>query len=330
MNRAKVKAEDYINFLIATPKVCSATEAERVQPEQSEKVAHDAYTRLLQRIEPDANELWKESEREVDKGRGILVIDDTTLDKPYSKKIELVSRHWSGKHHEVVKGINLITLLWTDGDRHIPCDYRIYDKANDNLTKNDHFQQMLAVAKSRGFQPQCVAFDSWYSSLPNLKLIRSYGWIWLTRLKENRQVNPDKIGLQSISKITINPIIGSIVQLQGYGLIRVFKIVATDGNIEYWATNKLEMTDLERVKYAGYAWTIENYHRGIKQFTNIERAMVRSARAQRNHIGLALRAFLRFEFHCFRTGISWFEAKHSIIRNAVKAYLSNPWYSLTA
>jgi hypothetical protein len=330
MNRAKVKAEDYINFLIATPKVCSATEAERVQPEQSEKVAHDAYTRLLKRIEPDANELWKESEREVDKGRGILVIDDTTLDKPYSKKIELVSRHWSGKHHEVVKGINLITLLWTDGDRHIPCDYRIYDKANDNLTKNDHFQQMLAVAKSRGFQPQCVAFDSWYSSLPNLKLIRSYGWIWLTRLKENRQVNPDKISLQAISKITINPIIGSIVQLQGYGLIRVFKIVATDGNIEYWATNKLEMTDLERVKYAGYAWTIENYHRGIKQFTNIERAMVRSARAQRNHIGLALRAFLRFEFHCFRTGISWFEAKHSIIRNAVKAYLSKPWYSLTA
>jgi putative transposase len=35
-------------------------------------------------------------------------------------------------------GINLITLLWTDGDRKIPRDYRFYDKA-DGRTKNDHF-----------------------------------------------------------------------------------------------------------------------------------------------------------------------------------------------
>ena len=36
MNPAKCTAEDYINFVIATPRVVTATEAERVQP-QSEK-----------------------------------------------------------------------------------------------------------------------------------------------------------------------------------------------------------------------------------------------------------------------------------------------------
>ena len=40
---------------------------------------------------------------------GVLVLDDSTLDKPYAKKIELVTRHWSGKHKRVVRGINLIT-----------------------------------------------------------------------------------------------------------------------------------------------------------------------------------------------------------------------------
>jgi putative transposase len=329
MNPPKCKEEDYINFLIGTPKVCSATEAERVQPEQEDQVAHDAYTRLLHRVEPDAEKLWQESEPQVDKGSGILVLDDTTLDKPYAKKIELVSKHWSGKHHAVVKGINLITLLWTDGDRHLPCDYRIYDKANDKLTKNDHFQHMLQEAYKRAFQPECVVFDSWYSALPNLKLIRSFGWTWLTRLKENRQVNPDRSGLRAISKVEIAPS-GTIVHLEGYGLIKVFKIAVTHDNIEYWATNDLQMSDLQRVKVAGFSWTIENYHRGIKQFCGVERAMVRAARAQRNHIGLALRAFLRFESHCFRTGISWFEAKHSIIRNAVRAYIANPIYFLTA
>ena len=44
---------------------------------------------------------------------GVLVLDDTTLDKPYAKRMELVYRHWSGKHKRVVWGINLLTLLWT-------------------------------------------------------------------------------------------------------------------------------------------------------------------------------------------------------------------------
>ena len=37
------------------------------------------------------------------------MLDDFTLDKPYAKRIGLVTRHWSGKHHRVVMGINLIT-----------------------------------------------------------------------------------------------------------------------------------------------------------------------------------------------------------------------------
>lgn len=49
MNRPKVDDEAYINFLMATPKVCSATEAARVQPEMADPPAHDAFTRLLHR-----------------------------------------------------------------------------------------------------------------------------------------------------------------------------------------------------------------------------------------------------------------------------------------
>ena len=74
---------------------------------------------------------------------GLLVLDDSTLDKFHAKKIQMVTRHWSGKHKRVVWGINLITLVWTDGDRVVPCDYRVYDKAKDGLTKNDHFLAML-------------------------------------------------------------------------------------------------------------------------------------------------------------------------------------------
>jgi hypothetical protein len=203
MNQPKVQPEAYIDFLIATPKQATATEAARCQPKAVHPPAHDAFTRLLHRLEPDPATLWLEVEPEVRRRDGVLVLDDTVLDKPYARQMGLVHHVWSGKHQRVVKGIDLLTLLWTDGDRHLPCDYRLYDKGNDGRTKNDHFQELLRVAHTRGFVPRCVVFDSWYSSLDNLKFLRSYGWRWLTRLKSNRKVNLDRTGLRPIRDVAV-------------------------------------------------------------------------------------------------------------------------------
>lgn len=58
---------------------------------------------------------------------------------------------------EWFKVSTVASLLWSNGDKHIPCDYRLYAKEVDGATKNDHFRAMLAAAKERGFQPKCVA-----------------------------------------------------------------------------------------------------------------------------------------------------------------------------
>lgn len=322
MNPPRVQPEDYIDFLIATPKAASAVEAAHVQPVRPGAPAHDAFTRLLHRLEPDAETLWLEAKPQIDLAAGVLVVDDTVLDKPYARHIDLVGRHWSGKHHAVVRGIDLVSVVWTDGDRIIPCDYRIYHDPRQ-ATKNDHFRGMIDAAHARGFRPACVLFDSWYASLENLKHLRALGWGWLTRLKHNRLVNKDRQGSRPLSRTDIAEQ-GTEVWLSGYGLVKVFKIVAPDGGIAYWASSDLTMTDLARRQLAEYAWAIETYHRGIKQCTEVERCQARSATAQRNHIGLALRAFLRLEWHLFSTGISWLQAKAAIIRDAVRAYLAHP------
>lgn len=327
MNKSKVTEYDYIDFLIGTQKVYSCTEAERVQPGEVTGPSHDAFTRQLHRLFPTTDRLWAEAEDHVDLSKGYLIADDSTLDKLYSRKIELVSRHWSGKHRKAVAGINLLTLLWTDGERYIPVDYRIYNRAVDGLTKNDHFRTMLRTAAERGFLPEIVLFDSWYSGLENLKLIRSLKWRWLTRLKHNRHVNPDRTGNRPVCGVDFSEQ-ADIVHLKGYGMIKVFRKVRKDDDFEYWATNDLQMNDLERLKYSEISWMIETYHRGIKQFCGAERCQARSENAQRNHIEMALRAFLRLEYHCFVKGISWFEAKTSIIRDAVRAYLTKPIYTL--
>ena len=41
-----------------------------------------------------------------------------------------------------------------------------------------------------------------------------------------------------------------------------------------------------------------------------------------------MRAFLRLELHWFNPGISGYEAKLSIVREAVRSYLRAPWLQL--
>ena len=225
MNPPRCDDLDYIHFLIAAQRVFTCTEAARCQPQGEKAPAHDAFTRLLQRRPPDTEALWQEAKDFVEKKKGILVLDDTTLDKPYAKKMELVTYHWSGKHKRVVKGIPLLSMLWSDGEALIPCDFRVYDKPSGGKTKNEHFREMLLKAKERGFSPEYVLMDSWYSALKNLKLIASFGWFFLTRLKSNRLVNPDGGGNVPISSVEI-PEEGRVVHLKGFGFVKVFRTVS--------------------------------------------------------------------------------------------------------
>ena len=323
MNAPKCTEQDYIKFLIAAQRVYSSVEAARTHPAGERQPAHDAYTRLLERMPPDSAQLWQEVAPYVQRTLGLLVIDDSTLDKPHARHMELVSRHWSGKHHAVVQGINLVSLVWTDGDCCLPIDYRIYHKDSDGLSKNDHFQAMLQQAHQRGFAPALVAFDGWYSSLENLKLVRDWGWHWLTRFKHNRQVSLQPGTALDVSSVEI-PAQGLVVHLRGYGKVKLFRRVDPHGNAEHWATSHLDLTEDARHSYAERAWRIEEYHRSLKQFTGVERAQFRRARLQRNHIGLALRAFVRLELHRVSCWISHAEAKASIIRQALRLYLAHP------
>ncbi|MBI2184399.1 MAG: transposase [Thaumarchaeota archaeon] len=325
MNPSRCDDLDYIHFLVAAQRVFTCTEAARCQPDGEDRPAHDAFTRLLQRQPSDTEALWNEARAFVKLKGGLLILDDTTLDKPYSERMELVTYHWSGKHHRVVKGISLLSLLWTDGRKLVPSDFRLYDAPVSGLTKNDRFSEMLEKARERGFNPDYVLFDAWYSSLDNLKQVRELGWHFFTRLKENRLVSPDRGRNVPISSIEILPD-WRIVYLKGFGFIKVFRTVPKDGDAEYWATDDLSMKGQRREELSHQGWGIEVYHRGIKQYCGVERTQVRKARAIISHILMSLRAFLRLEAYRLSRGISWYQAKANIIRDAMRTYLAHPIY----
>jgi hypothetical protein len=215
----------------------------------------------------------------------------------------------------VIAGIGLINRLWhgLDSRQSVPIDYRLYDKDTDGKTKNTHFCDRLKLAKLRDITPSAVVMDAWYSSLDNLKAIRSHNWVWVTTLRKNRIVNR-QIRLETLDI----PEEGLSVHLRGYGWVCVVKFVAKNGRIDDVATN-MENPTRDKIKHiTNTRWSVEVYHREIKQTGGIERCQARTGRAQRNHIFLAIAAW--FEQHKLRITqkITLYKQNWNVIKKAIQ------------
>jgi hypothetical protein len=68
--------------------------------------------------------------------------------------------------------------------------------------------------------------------------------------------------------------------------VRLFKLVATDGRIEWVVTNHLaaQLTREMVLDAVQVRWQVEEFHRSFKQLTGSEKCQCRKAQAQRNHL----------------------------------------------
>lgn len=131
-------------------------------------------------------------------------------------------------HDSVSRWLSSVTLnpklLWTDAGtdpRLIPVDYRIYDDTRDGKSKNDHGREMLKASKIRGFQPQYVLMDCWYTAVPNLKAIDLLDWNWIGELQTNRLVSlPNQKGIYgAVSDLDWTTTLVHKVWLKAYGWV---------------------------------------------------------------------------------------------------------------
>ena len=184
---ARCTLATYVSFILSTPHSPTCCHLGEVL-----NISHDSVNRFLLREDYTPHDLFNEVRADLNLKGGTVSVDDSVLDKPYSHLIALVGYFWSGKHHRVVKGINLITLYYTDPQgRHQPINYRIYDKT-ENKTKNDYFQEMLVEVLAWGLEPAFVTGDGWYSSQDNLKMIKNHHQGFLFALESNRLVSIEK------------------------------------------------------------------------------------------------------------------------------------------
>ena len=204
---AQCNSAIYCLFLLAEPKYVSCVRLATIL----ENLSHDSVNRFLLRERYTPADLFEEAKEELILVGGTLSVDDSVEDKPYRDpaKSAFVSYFWSGKHKRSVKGINLITLYYTDVAGHsCPVNYRLYNK-EEGKTKNDYFREMVLEVLERGIRPAWVTGDCWYSGLGNLKFLRHEELGFLFGIAANRTVSLEK---------------GKLVQLDSQNLLTHLRI----------------------------------------------------------------------------------------------------------
>jgi hypothetical protein len=284
-------------FLLAEPKYVSCVRLSEVLADLS----HDSVNRFLLREQYTPRDLFDEVKERLILTGGIASVDDSVLDKPYAdiNKTDLIGYFWSGKHKRTVKGINLITLYYTDiTGTSYPVNFRLYDK-REGKTKNDYFREMVSEVREWGLDITWVTGDSWYSGIENLKFLRNEKVGFLFGIADNRQISIEPGTYVQVQTLTI-PEAGLVVYLKEFGWVKVF-CQNFKHEVRHYIMYLPEETQLRHLSRLDFRqihdshWQIESFHRVIKQVCNIERFQVRLESAIRTHLFCALQAFCKLQ-----------------------------------
>ncbi|MBE9001092.1 transposase [Nostoc sp. LEGE 12447] len=292
-------------------------------------LSHDSVNRFLLRECYEPKDLFNEVKLKINLLGGTLSGDDTVIDKPHSdpKITELVGYYYSGRHHRAVKGIQLITLYYTDlSGKSVPVNYRIYNK-QEGKTKNDYLREMIAEVLTWGLSPKAVTTDTWYSSQKNLKFFKNKGLEFLTGIAKNRSCSIDGKNYTQVQNLEI-PEVGLIVDLKNFGQVKVFRRSFKNETYRYYIMYTPEKNTLNSISRAEFKelhsihWGIECYHRAIKQVCGIGQFMVRTTEAIRTHFFSSIRAFTQLELMRSEELVeNWYELQRNLSLKVARDFI---------
>ncbi|MGK7878320.1 MAG: transposase [Xenococcaceae cyanobacterium] len=313
---AKCDKDLYTWFLLAESKYSGCTRLAEILS----GISHDSVNRFLLRERYCPKDLFNEVKLYINLIGGTLSADDTVIEKPYSDPDynKFIGYFWSGNEHRPIKGINLVTLYYTDPtEKSVPINYRL-DNKKDEKTKNDYFREMVAEVLTWGLRPDWVTGDCWYSSRDNLKFLKNQKLGFLMGIAKNRQVSLVKGQYTQVSQLDIPPD-GLVVYLKQYGWVKVFRKTFKNEVKRYYIMWLSELPQIEQITRRDFIelhlvhWGIECYHRAIKQLCGIKRFLVRTPAAILTHFFCSIRAFTQLELMRAESLIeNWYQPQRNL------------------
>jgi len=310
------------------------------------RFSHDQVTRMLANSDLTGKELWlnvKPLVRQHESDDACLIFDDSILEKPHTDENDVVCWHFDHTKGRAVKGINLLTAFYhtqsQDMPLRVPIDFEIISKQKcfdlktqkeqrkSSITKNELMRAMINQSIKNEAIFRYVLADSWFSSGENMKFIHAKKKYFIFDIKSNRLAiigNRNKGNWQNVDDLHLQPYVPTRVWLKDVDIElllikQVFKNKDGSTGIRYLVTNDLSLTSNDFKNIYQKRWSVEEYHKSLKQNTCVTRSPTRTVRTQCNHIFASILAYIKLEQYKFSTKLNHFALKAKLYSRAAKA-----------
>jgi hypothetical protein len=336
----------YTDYLISSFGQVTATGLARLLDGQ---VSHDQVTRFLAAEPKRSADLWRIAKplvRQIEADSGVIVIDDSIEEKAYTDENELICWHWDHSKERSVKGINFLSAVSVTEQGALPVAFDLVTKAEafvdektghlkrkSSFSKNERYRMLLRIVVHNQVKFRYIVNDSWYASSDNMKMIkRDLKKDFVMPLKSNR-----KVALAKEQKASGQYVAVSHLELPADTTCEIWLeevpfplsltkqvFINEDGTtgILYLVSSDLTLSSDQCQKLYQKRWSIEVYHKSLKQNVALERSPTRTMTTQRNHLFASLCAYLKLESLRWQTKLNHFALKSKIYQSALKAAYS--------
>jgi hypothetical protein len=308
-------------------------------------ISHDKITRRLSKPAQTSKSLWltvKPFVRQIESDDGVLIIDDSIDEKPYTDESPLICWHYDHSKDRMTKGINFISALYHSQETSLPVgiqlvvkpDYETDPKTGKRkrkalFSKNHYARNLMAQAVQNRLRFRYILMDIWYGSAENIKFIRhELDKHCITPLKGNRKValslEDKKHGnYQRVETLLLEEDQTREIWLEGidFPLVLAKQVFTNeDGStgILYLASSDTDLSYGRITSIYQKRWNVECYHKSLKQNASLAKSPTQTRTSQTNHFFYSLYAYIKLESLKITTNLNHFALKHSLYIKAVQ------------
>jgi hypothetical protein len=300
---------------------------------------------MLSGPQKTSKDLWcmvKSKVRKIEQTDGLMILDDSIEEKPYTDENEIVCWHYDHSKGRSVKGINFITTLYYAQEISLPVAFEIVhktekyidkktskEKRRSKTTKNEHARDMLRAVHKNKIPFKYMLADIWFASAENMRFLKTdIEKDFIMAVKGNRKValsEDDKENgkYQQIENLEIPKDTTKTIYLEKVPfptlLVRQ-DFINKDGStgVRYLVTSDLTLDATQIITIYQKRWKVEEYHRSLKQNASLAKSPTRTETTQTNHFVAALWSFVKIEFLKVQTKKNHYQLKSQLYFSALQ------------
>jgi hypothetical protein len=308
------------------------------------EISHDAVQRFLSVEKQTSADLWrivKPHVRNIESPEGVLIVDDSIAEKPYTDVNDIVCWHYDHTHGRTIKGINFVTCLYHSQDVSLPVGFEIVaktevytdpkdgkEKRRSKRTKNEMYRDLTRQAVKNQIVFTYILSDIWFASAENMKFVKNtLKKEFVMPIKGNRKValsvsakqegryqRVDTLELETLMPVTV------YLEEVPFALLLVKQVFTNeDGStgILYLVTSDTTLDGNGITTLYQKRWNVEPYHKSLKQNASLEKSPTQTVTTQTNHFFAAVCGYIKLELLKGDTKLNHFALKAKLYLHAL-------------